>query len=272
MPHTLAGFPTISPKALENPPWETTFVNDHSNSTVFKKDIIVFPHAKSSNFTLTMPSIPTHVIEANKTRTFPYKPNIFFKQTQPSQSVVEYAYQRPETLFSRNLTTSAILIPENKNSESSRNKTNGANYPQSYTKLASIPITDGVFRRNISTTSLGDSKDNSTTYSAYASLPAALEPNPTRTYTASTGILFNTELKELPEHTKYLSASRGAVHGNVRPARITLEPYNLINVSNARPECDRDRQGANLNEERHSHDQNEEFDKKHKEEKFHATA
>ena len=178
LPHKLYGAATILPRALDNPPRETSFLK----SIKPKKDIIIFPQAKSTDFKLTLPSKSDTVPSFASSRgTFHHYSESFHPPT---------SNKRPESFYNTNIAKSPIS--EKPNTSSSRNvdsvTVNLSNSPQEK------PWLHNKLKRQPSTTSLGDSKDSS----AYAKLPAALEPEPVKSYdptvtSSTTGISKNVQ-------------------------------------------------------------------------------
>ena len=240
MPHKLAGIPKISPKALDNPPWETVFADSttyQSISTVSKrKDVIVFPNAKSSNFTLTMPSTPLHIAETNKSKTFHYKPDKFYQPNLPPYQAQVSHYKRPETFFSHNMSSTSSLAYEQSVLLSTL-KENDTRQPQPLSVSDSITRTEGTgTQRNVRTVSVGVSSQLSNTSSAYANLPAALEPVPIKKHKETYDRFFNSEIRETSAQnkSKSLNANIGVVPLNVEPVYITQKHRNSLHIHSKR--------------------------------------
>ena len=163
LPHKLYGIAAITPKALDNPPRETSFLKDIKP----RKDIIIFPHAKTNDFKLHLPS------KQNTSHTFQTGSGTFYNHPEPMHPPP--TYRRPESFYSTSVATAPSPIPEERNLTRSRNldsvRVNLSNSPEERS-------VNNKLKRQPSTTSLGDNKERN----AFANLPAALEPEPVRAF------------------------------------------------------------------------------------------
>ena len=164
LPHKLSGAATIIPKALDNPPRETSFITDRQQ----KRDVLIFPHAKSTDFKLTLPS------KTNKPQAFPT--GSFYSHPEPTHPPP--TYKRPESFYNTSIATAPSPIPEENYIIHTRN------LDSVRVNLSSSPgekSVTGKLKRQPSTTSLGDRES-----SAFAKLPAALEPESNKNFDMST--------------------------------------------------------------------------------------
>ena len=205
LPHKLYGAAAIIPRALDNPPRETSFLKDIKP----KKDIIIFPQAKSTDFKLTLPSKSNAVPSFASSRgTFHHYSEAF--HPPPSN-------KRPESFYSTSVATDPIL--EERYTTSSRNvdnvRVNLSNSPEER------PVVHNKLKRQPSTTSLGDNKD----FSAYAKLPAALEPEPFKSYDNMVINSSNTIIKSIPSRAGSVNIPQTA-----QPIIISPEVCRSVNV------------------------------------------
>ena len=162
LPHAMSGKAPILPRALENPPRETSIIKDMTP----RRDLLIFPQAKSTDFKLSLPP------QFSRAQTSSSTAGPFMNHAE--QNHPPPTFKRPESFYNTNVATAPSPIPEERNTTLFRNRQSVQANPSNSPSDNSV---SKQLKRQSSIISLGD-KDNS----AFAKLPAALEPEPSRQY------------------------------------------------------------------------------------------
>ena len=162
LPHAISGKAPILPRALENPPRETSIIKYMTP----RKDLLIFPQAKSTDFKLSLPP------QSGRAKTLSSTTGLFINRAE--QNHPPPTLKKPESFYNTNIATAPSPIPEERNTTLFRNRQSVQVNPSNSPGDNSV---SKQLKRQSSITSLGDND-----YSAFAKLPAALEPEPSRQY------------------------------------------------------------------------------------------
>ena len=198
----MSGKAPVLPRALENPPRETSIIKDMTP----RRDLLIFPQAKSTDFKLSLPP------QFGRAKTLSSTARPFINHAE--QNHPPPTSKRPESFYNTNIATAPSRIPEEMNTTLFRNRQSVQANPSNSPNDNSV---SKQLKRQSSITSLGDMEN-----SAFAKLPAALEPEPSRQYRDTSTRFSGSSGKE---------SEAGKVNVPLTARPIVISPETCISVN-----------------------------------------